>query len=98
MIYKDKIAGVIDVIDDGIKDSCMLLDMACDAKADGERDAAVMFHSEAAKRLSGAKDWYDKCREMLHDPKNSEEVAKIFLRHMDEKLSHAVARMNGFKM
>lgn len=98
MLHKDKIEGVIDIIEDGLKDSHMLLDLACDAKQGGEKEAVVMFHSEAAKRLSGAKDWYDKCRELLHDPKNSEEVAKVFLHHMEDKLSHAVARSNGFKV
>lgn len=97
MVHEDKIEGIIAVIDDGIKDAHMQIDWACDAKEDGERDTAAMFHSEATKRLTGAKDWYEKCREMLLDPKNSEAVAKAFVRRMDEKLSHAIARVSGFK-
>lgn len=96
MSDNEKIAGVIAVIDDGIKDAQMQMDWACAAKDDGDREAAAMFQNEAMKRLTGAREWCDKCREMMEDPGNAETVAKVFVRRMDEKLSYTIARVKDF--
>lgn len=88
---------IIGVINDGVTDAEMECEWAHKAKDSGERDSAAMLHSEATKRISGAKEWFEKNREALYDPKNAEAVAKAFLGKWEERLAQVMARMNGFK-
>lgn len=97
MANYSKIEGIIAVIDDSIKDAAMQCDWACEAKDAGERETAMMFHGEASKRLTGAKEWLEKNREMLHDPKNAEAVAKIMVRRLEDKITHMMSKTAGFK-
>ena len=55
----EKVEGIIGIIDDGIKDACMQCDWAREARDGGDREGAMMFHTEAHKRLSAAKEWLE---------------------------------------
>jgi hypothetical protein len=94
MEHMDKLEGIIGIIDDGIKDAWMQCDWACKAHDSGDREAEAMFKAEAHKRISGAKEWLDKHREMMLDPKNAETVAAVFVHRLDDKIAHATAKMN----
>lgn len=97
MANPDKMEGIIGIIDDGIKDAMMQCSWACDSREAGDKEAAMMFHSEAHKRLSSAKDWFDKHREMMLDPHNAEDVAEAFVKRLDDRIAHAMAKVTGFK-
>ena len=102
MYDKDKIAaavveGVIATIDDGLKDAGMLCGWASDAKHGEMPGQAELFHEEAEHRIEGARQWWDKHKEMLHDPKNAEMVASAFLKRLEDKLAHMKAKSAGYK-
>lgn len=93
----EKIEGIIGIIDDGITDACMQIDWAEEARERGEKEAAAMFQSEAGKRTAGAKEWYDKHRDILLAPENAEAVADVFVHRMGSRLSEVVARLGTMK-
>lgn len=93
----EKIAGIIGIIDDGIKDACMECDWAKEAKGKDDRESAMMFHTEAHKRLTSAKEWLDRHREMMLDEHNAPAVAEAFLKRMEDRIDHAMAKVSGFK-
>lgn len=95
--YDEKVEGIIGIIDDGIKDSCMQCDWAHEARDSGDREAAMMFHTEAHKRLTSAKEWLEKHKEMLLDPHNAEDVAEVFVKRLEDRIAHAMAKVTGFK-
>lgn len=102
MYDKDKMGaavleGVIATIDDGLKDAGMLCEWACDAKHSEMHGQAEMFHEEAEHRIDGARQWWDKHKEMLHDPKNAEMVAAAFLKRLEDKLAHMKAKSAAYK-
>lgn len=93
----EKVEGIIGIIDDGIKDACMQCDWAREARDGGDREGAMMFHTEAHKRLSAAKEWLEKHREMLTDPHHAEETSEVFIKRLEDRLAHAMAKVTGFK-
>lgn len=90
---KEKIEGIIGIIEDGIKDSCMQMDWAEKAKQEGDTASAALFESEAQKRLMSAKEWLDKNKEFLKAKENSEKVALKFVEQTEKKLNEAFGRM-----
>lgn len=91
---KEKIDGIIGIIEDGIKDSCMQLEWAEKAKDDGDKESAALFDAEAQKRLMSARDWFEKNKEFLKAKENSEEVAHKFVERMEKKLNEAISQMS----
>lgn len=92
-----KIDGIISIIDDCIRDACMQYDYAAEAKSAGERESAALFQAEAAKRISGAREWLEKNREILKDGKNAEAVAEVFIRRMDERIAESMSKISALK-
>lgn len=96
--YSDeKIHGIIGIIDDGIKDACMQCDWACEARDRGDKEGMAMFHTEAQKRLMSAREWFEKHRAVMLDPHNAEAVAEVFVKRLDERLNHAMVKLNSMK-
>lgn len=91
---KEKIDGIIGIIEDGIKDSCMQTEWAEKAKEDGDTASAALFESEAQKRLMSAKEWLEKNKEFLKAKENSEKVALKFVERMEKKLNEAIGQMS----
>lgn len=91
------IEGIIATIDDGLKDAGMLCEWACEAKHDDMSEQAEMFHEEAEHRIEGARQWWDKHKDMLRDPKYSPMVAEAFLKRMEDKLAHMKAKSAAYK-
>ena len=58
----DVIRGMIKTVIDGIKDSDYQLKYAHTAKDSGHHDIAALHIEEAKRRLSGAKEWYDRAK------------------------------------
>ena len=60
--HSDVIRGMVKTIIDGIKDSDCQLKYAHTAKDSGHHDIAALHIEEAKRRLSGAKEWYDRAK------------------------------------
>lgn len=60
MQSRECIGGICRTVLDGIKDSEMQIDYAENAKESGNMELAQFHLEEAKKRLSGAKEWYDR--------------------------------------
>lgn len=58
----DVIRGMVKTVIDGIKDSDYQLKYAHTAKDSGHHDIAALHIEEAKRRLSGAKEWYDRAK------------------------------------
>ena len=58
----DVIRGMVKTVIDGIKDSDYQLKYAHTAKNSGHHDIAALHIEEAKRRLSGAKEWYDRAK------------------------------------
>ena len=61
------IEGLIRTIIDGLKDSSMQYEWACNAQRAGDKEIASMHHAEAMKRLNNVKEWYDKAKNFVGD-------------------------------
>lgn len=97
MKNREKIEGIIGIIDDGIKDACMQMDWAEEARERGEKEVAAMFQSEAGKRAAGAREWYDKNRDALLASENAEAVAAVFVHRMGDRLSEVITKLGMMK-
>lgn len=90
-----KIAGIVAVIDDGIKDAAMYMDYACKAKAAGDKESAAMFQAEAMKRINGAKEWHERYAE--HMKQHMEDFCEAYMERMEQKLHEVITKVSQFK-
>lgn len=88
-----KIDGIIGIIDDGIRDSCMQMDWAAEARGAGDKEAAAEFEAEAQKRIVAAREWMEKNRDVLESKENADDVAAVFVARMDQKLGEVLGRV-----
>ena len=75
--HSNVIRGMVKTIVDGIKDSDCQLKYARAAKDAGHQDLAALHIEEAKRRLSGAKEWYDRAKGVAGD--NNEAVAEVLM-------------------
>ena len=70
------IEGLIRTIIDGLKDSSMQYEWACNAHRAGDKEIASMHLAEAMKRLNNVKEWYDKAKNLIGD-KSMDHVGEV---------------------
>lgn len=75
--HSNVIHGMVKTIVDGIKDSDCQLKYARAAKDAGHQDLAALHIEEAKRRLSGAKEWYDRAKSMADG--HTEVVAEVLM-------------------
>lgn len=76
----DTIKNIVKTITDGLKDANMQYDYAEEAMHEGEYDVATLHINEAKRRLDGAKEWYDKAKNMFPEEKHTE-LEEILMNH-----------------
>ena len=76
----ESIKGIVKTIVDLIRDANMQYDYAEEAMEAGEYDLASLHISEAKKRIEGAKEWYDKAKNMFPSEKHTE-LEEILVNH-----------------
>ena len=94
--HSNVIRGMVKTIVDGIKDSDCQLKYARAAKDAGHQDLAALHIEEAKRRLSGAKEWYDRAKGMADV--HSEAVTEVLMEHYKDWSREVMDKVIRFNM
>lgn len=83
----DCIDGICRTVLDGIKDSEMQIDWAEAARERGNTELAQLHLEEAKKRLSGAKEWYERGMR-LYEPSGGGKLDPLTKALIDREKEH----------
>ncbi len=86
-----KIEGIIEMIEDGMRDArkeCMWTE---EMQNGTDKEGAEMFRNEATKRIQGVKEMLEKHGQLIEDPAAAPAIAKAWKKRLDAEL---VEKMN----
>ena len=94
--HSNVIHGMVKTIVDGIKDSDCQLKYARTAKDAGHQDLAALHIEEAKRRLSGAKEWYDRAKGVADG--HTEAVAEVLMDYYKDWYREVMDKVVRFDM
>lgn len=90
----NKIEGIIEIIEDGMKDTRKECMWAEEMMHSGDKESSELFRNEANKRLQGVKEMLEKHAQMLDDPSAATAIAKAWKRRLESEIAE---RMQKYK-